>query len=245
MRPRRPSNAHQSPAIHQPSQTIGNLKIIPGGDSGDDDDALPNERAPLLSSAARLRSEPAMSFGAFSTTEPGKAPSSGRRESSRTSGRKDLGMTNSFSTGYDVNYPPSIPGSPRTRAADRDWRLEDAMLIDELNVPGSSHHGDFTDHESQRSPSPKSPTTPFERRHTYDFEAQGDVCFPHHEGDSEMDNEEMRARRSQRMRSRRRRIRGPQLAFLEEFAQFEKQGLKAATKAKKITEPQLIRSAIP
>ncbi|CAN8099336.1 unnamed protein product [Discula destructiva] len=244
MRPRRSSNAHQSPAFHQATQSVGNLKAIHGGDSGSDDDAVSAERAPLLSTAARLRSEPAMSFGAFGSPDVGGGQLTGRRDSSRTSGRKDYHATNNVSASYDVNYPPSIPGSPRTRAADRDWRLEDAMLIDELNAPDSSHHDDFTDRDSRRTPSPKSPATPFERRKTYDFEAQGDVCFPHHEDESEMDNEELRARRSQRMRSRRRRIRGPQLAFLEKFAQFEKQGLNAATKAKKITEPQLINGRL-
>lgn len=242
MRPRRSSTAHQSPAIHQATQSIGNLKVIHGGDSGDDDnEPAANERAPLLAGASRMRSEPAMSFGAFGATEGGQ--SSGRRGSSKASGKRDLNMTNSFSTSYDVNYPPSIPGTPRTRAADRDWRLEDAMLIDELNAPDGSQHDDFTDRDSHISLSPKAATTPFERRHTYDFQAQEDVCFPH-EGESEMDNAEMRARRNQRMRSRRRRIRGPQLAFLEEFAQFERQGLSEASKAKKITEPQLINGRL-
>lgn len=245
MRPRRASNAHQSPAIHQSSQNIGNLKVIHGGGSADEDyDGASNERAPLLSGASRLRSEPAMSFGALGPTDTGRVPSSHGRESSRTSGRRDFAMTSTLNNSYDVNYPPSIPGSPRTRAADRDWRLEDAMLIDELDLPGSSHHDDiFTDHGSQRTSSPKAPATPFERRHTFDFQAQEDVCFPH-EGESEMGDEEMRARRNQRMRSRKRRIRGPQLAFLEEFAHFEKEGRSEATKAKKITEPQLINGRL-
>ncbi|KAJ4396871.1 CorA metal ion transporter [Gnomoniopsis smithogilvyi] len=243
MRPRRPSNAHQSPATHQPSQSIGNLKAIPGGGSADEDDNVAtNERAPLLS--ARLRSEPAMSFGAFPPSDTNRVQSSQGRESSGTSGRRDLTMSSTFNNGYDVNYPPSIPGSPRTRAADRDWRLEDAMLIDELDLPGSPHHDDsFTDQGSQRTASPKAPATPFERRHTFDFEAQEDVCFPH-EGESEMGDEELRSRRHQRVRSRKRRIRGPQLAFLEEFAHFEKEGRSEATKAKKITEPQLINGRL-
>lgn len=243
MRPRRSSIAHQSPAIHQATQSIGNLKVIHGGDSGDDEPEPANERAPLLAGASRTRTEPAISFGAFGATESGRGQSSGGRESSRTSGRKDLNVATSFSTGYDVNYPPSIPGTPRTRAADRDWRLEDAMLIDELNAPDGSHRGDFTDRDSHISVSPKAGAAPFERRHTYDYEAQGDVCFPH-QSESEMDDAEMRARRSQRMRSRKRRIRGPQLGFLEEFAQFERQGLNEATKAKKITEPQLINGRL-
>lgn len=246
MRPRRPSIAHQSPVSHQATQSVGNLRAIHGGDSGDEvNEAVPTERAPLLSAASRLRSEPVMSFGAFGTAEAGRVQSSAGAASSRTSGIKDSNMTKSFSNGYDVNYPPSMPGSPRTGAADRDWRLEDAMLIDELNVPDSPRHDDFSDRDSARTNSPAAQGTPFERRHTYDFEAQGDVCFPHDgESETEMDNAELRARRNQRMRSRRRRIRGPQLAFLEEFAKIEKQNHSEAAKAKKITEPQLINGRL-
>lgn len=119
------------------------------------------------------------------------------------------------------------------------------MLIDEMNQlegMGSGHEDNFTDHESRTPSSPKAPGTPFERRRTFDFRAEEDVCFPQ-EGMSEMADDEVRARRSQRMRTRRRR-RGPQLGFLEEFAQTEKEGRSDERRTKKITEPQLINGRL-
>lgn len=117
------------------------------------------------------------------------------------------------------------------------------MLIDELNVPGLPDQDDsLTDRGTRTPPSPKAPSTPFERRRTFDFRAEEDVCFPQ-EGMSEMADDELRSRRSQRMRPRRRR-RGPQLAFLDEFAQVEKEGRSEERKTKKITEPQLINGRL-
>lgn len=184
-----------------------------------------------------------MTLSGFGTTDNGRGHSSGRRDSSRTSGKKDiLRKADSFDD-YDVNYPPSVPGSPRTRAADRDWRLEDAMLIDELHEGLSLHDDSLSDRGTISPPSPKAPSTPFERRRTFDFGAEEDVCFPQ-EGMSELGDDEVRALRQQRKRPRRRRIRGPQLGFLEEFAQVEKEGRSEERRAKKITEPQLINGRL-
>lgn len=246
MRARRPSNAVQSPAaMHQASQSTTKLKSIHGGGSEGEDSAnvAEDERAPLLSATSRLRSEPLMTFSGFGSTGTGRGYSSGRRETSRNSGGNNLNKSGSFSTNYDVNYPPSVPGSPRTRAADRDWRLEDAMLIDEMNVLELPDHEDIsTDRESHAPSSPKAPGTPFERRRTFDLRAEEDVCFPQ-DAMSEIAEEDLRARRSQRMRPRRRR-RGPQLKFLEEFARTEKEGRSDERKTKRITEPQLVNGRL-
>lgn len=251
MRARRSSTVAQSPAVPPASQSTSRLKSIYGGVSGEEDNEEPvsDERAPLLSTTGRMRSEPAASFGFGSADSGSKARTSSRRDSSRTSGRRDLKSSSYTIAGdhrYDVNYPPSVPGSPRTRAADRDWRLEDAMLIEELGDMRDSpeHENSFADHASHSSHSPKSPSTPFERRRTFDFQAEEDVCFPQ-EGMSEMADEDLRARRSQRMHgSRRRRNRGPQLIFLEEFSKIEREGRSEERKAKKITEPQLINGRL-
>lgn len=118
------------------------------------------------------------------------------------------------------------------------------MLIEEMDLMDTPSHGNsFEDHPSHSSHSPKSPSTPFDRRRTFDFEAEEDVCFPQ-EDMSEMADEDLRARRSQRMHGRRRRNRGPQLMFLEEFAKIEKEGRSEERKAKKITEPQLINGRL-
>ncbi|PSR99406.1 hypothetical protein BD289DRAFT_361197 [Coniella lustricola] len=245
MRPRRPSNAVQSPALHQMSQSVSKLKSIQAGTSGqeDNEDTVPDERAPLLSSTGRLRSEPAMTFNSpLGTNDGPRGASSNRRGSSRASGKKDF--FNPMGS-YDVNYPPSVPGSPRTTAIDRHWRLEDTMLIDEMDVLGSSHHdNDFSDDGRSGSPSsPKAPPTPFERRRTFDFSAQEDVCFPQEEM-SELADDELRPERNHHIRSRRRKVRGPQLQHLEDFAQVEKEGRSEERRTKKITEPQLVNGRL-
>lgn len=242
MRARRPSNAVQSPALHQASQSTTKLKKISGGgsDGEDGDNFAADERAPLLSSTSRLRSEPLMAFNGFGSTDAGRGHSSGHRDSSRASGRNGMITGSSLSTHYDVNYPPSVPGSPRTRAADRDWRLEDAMLIDQLDVPDDDDAS--TDRGSNAPSSIKAAATPFERRRTFDFGAEKDVCFPQDDM-SEMADDDARARRDKRMRPRRRR-RGPQLGFLEEFAEIEKAGRSEERRTKRITEPQLINGRL-
>lgn len=247
MRARRSSTVAQSPAVPPTSQSTTRLKSIYGGPSGEEDNAVPvaDERAPLLSTTGRMRSEPATAFG-FGSVESSKTKTSSRRDSSRTSGRRDLKTSYSIAAddNYDVNYPPSVPGSPRTRAADRDWRLEDAMLIEELEGLDSPSHGNsFDGRASHSSQSPKPPSTPFERRRTFDLQAEEDVCFPQ-EDMSEMADDELRTRRSQRMHGRRRRNRGPQLMFLEEFSKIEREGRSEERKAKKITEPQLINGRL-
>lgn len=118
------------------------------------------------------------------------------------------------------------------------------MLIEELDMMGSPSRGNsFEDHASHSSRSPKSPSTPFERRRTFDLQAEEDVCFPQ-EDMSEMADDDLRARRSQRIHGRRRRNRGPQLMFLEEFSKVEREGRSEERKAKKITEPQLINGRL-
>lgn len=117
------------------------------------------------------------------------------------------------------------------------------MLIDELNVLDLPDHEDIsTDPGSHAPSSPKAPGTPYERRRTFDLRAEEDVCFPQ-DAMSEMADEDVRARRSQRMRPRRRR-RGPQLKFLEEFARTEKEGRSDERKTKRITEPQLVNGRL-
>lgn len=117
------------------------------------------------------------------------------------------------------------------------------MLIEEMDMLNSPRHDSFTDRVSHSSHSPKSPSTPFERRRTFDFQAEEDVCFPQ-EGMSEMADDLLHARHSQRMRGRRRRNRGPQLSFLEEFSKIEREGRSDERRAKKITEPQLINGRL-
>ncbi|KKY32939.1 putative cora-domain-containing protein [Diaporthe ampelina] len=140
---------------------------------------------------------------------------------------------------YDVNYPPSMPGSPRLGGLERDLRFEDAMLMDELSSP---HEGSFVD-DMLRSPSQQGPSTPYERRHTFSFQAEGDVCFPQ-EGMSELADDEVREMREQRARTRRRKKRWPVLSVLDEWSRLEKEGRNEERRTKMITEPQLVNGRL-
>jgi magnesium transporter len=80
------------------------------------------------------------------------------------------------------------------------------------------------------------------RRHTIALQAEEDVCFP--VDMSEMADEDMPQQEGAAFRReggpRRRRRKWPDLAVLDEWSRFEKEGRSEERRAKKITEPQLI-----
>lgn len=249
MRPRRSSTAGQLHAVHQASQSASRLRTVYDQSSAGEehDEPRADERAPLLSSSNRMRSEPAVTYNGFGSTDSRRDGPRSRRESSRASGRKDYfnrntPFTSNGNESYDVNYPPSMPGSPRLGALNRDiMRFEDAaMLMDEASSP---HEDSFIDNMFHSPPSPKKPSTPFERRNTFDFQAEGDVCFPQ-EGMSELADDEMREMREQRMRNRRRKKRWPVLSVLDEWSRVEKEGRSEERRAKMMTEPQLVNGRL-
>ncbi|KAK7745330.1 CorA metal ion transporter [Cytospora paraplurivora] len=229
--------------------SVSRLGTLHGGDSVAEENEEPrvDERAPLLSTANRMRSEPVVKTYNGTSAENRRDRPRSRRASSRASGRKDVSkgspFTSSVNDHYDVNYPPSMPGSPRLGALNRDaMRFEDAaMLMDEGS---SQHEGSFID-DSYHSPSsgPNKPSTPFERRNTFDLQVEGDVCFPH-EGMSELADDEMREMREQRMRNRRRKKRWPVLSVLDEWSQAEKEGRSEERRAKMMKEPQLVNGRL-
>lgn len=248
MRPRRGSTVGQLHATHQTSQSVSRLRTVYDGSSAaeEHDEPRGGERAPLLSASSRMRSEPAATYNGFGSMEHRRDQPRSRRESSRTSGRIDFfrnnaPFTSSGNDHYDVNYPPSMPGSPRLGGMNRDMRFEDAaMLMDEAS---SHREGSFMDDIFRSPSSPNKPSTPFERRNTFDPQVEGDVCFPQ-EGMSELADDEMREMREQRMRNRRRKKRWPVLSVLDEWSQAEKEGRSEERRAKMMTEPQLVNGRL-
>lgn len=246
MRPRRSSTVAQMHNTQQPSQSNNRLRTVrdgsPAGDENDETNG--DETAPLLSVSTRMRSEPAMTFQGFGSTDTRKDRPTTRRESSRASGRKDFRnapFTPIGTEGYDVNYPPSVPGSPRLGGLERDMRFEDAMLMDELSSP--QHEGSFVDDLLRSPSSQQGQSSPYERRHTFSFQAEGDVCFPQ-EGMSELADDEVREMREQRTRTRRRKKRWPVLSVLDEWSRLEKEGRNEERRTKMITEPQLVNGRL-
>lgn len=196
------------------------------GDEGD------NEAAPLISNTAHRRSE-AIGYG--SNDAPRRGSPTSRRNSSRASSRKKQPPGESF----NVNYPPSVPGSPPMRASDRvDMNFSDVLLRHELESGQQSPRGVADEAGDLGTFRPSPP----DRRKTIALQAQEDVCFPQ-DGLSDIADDEL-APPAYRMRTRRRRGKWPDLSILDEWSRFEKEGRSEERRAKRITEPQLINGRL-
>ncbi|KAH6634345.1 hypothetical protein B0J18DRAFT_406013 [Chaetomium sp. MPI-SDFR-AT-0129] len=190
-----------------------------------------DEGAPLLPSPMRQRSDPMAAYGT------GDAPRKTRPASGRGSSLASSKRGRQAADAYNVNYPPSVPGSPPLHAADHmSMSFGDVLLRDEIN------HGE---HSSPRgSVDDGDRISPLERRKTIALQAQEDVCFPQ-EGLSELGDEEINVRGpADRPRPRRRRGKWPDLGILDEWSRFEKEGRSEERRAKRITEPQLINGRL-
>lgn len=208
-----------------------------------------DDRTPLI----RPPVSPSTSFGRYGTTQhrpPSRSTTSSRR--SRRSPGPDRD--------YDVNNPPSIPGSPK---AGPEMGHDDAMVTGADLGPSRSPEGrkesgtrpqdavidvdGDADRSAQASPdstppSPKHlPPEVLRRRRTITLPAAEDVCFPT-EVISELAEEEF-ARESGREtgeRRRRRRREWPDLEVLEEWSREEKEERNGDLRVKKISEPVLV-----
>ncbi|KAL2262196.1 hypothetical protein VTK26DRAFT_2186 [Humicola hyalothermophila] len=226
MRPRRPSMMTGSASF--PSQQLPTrLSAAAGGETGDEND---DEAHPLLSSPAFQRSETIAGYG--SSDGPWRSSPRSRRNSSRASSGRKLQADQ-----YNVNYPPSVPGSPRLNPPDRiDLGFGDVLRRNELESGQQSPRGG-----ADLSGSRSFQGSPLERRKTIALEAQKDVCFPQDEL-SEIEDDELAA--PPHRKSRRRRGKWPDLSVLEEWSQLEKEGRNEERRAKRITEPQLINGRL-
>lgn len=214
-----------------------------GDDREESHNGLWSEGAPLLSSS--LHYPRAQTFAGYGSNDMMRKsrPESRPREGSRASSKRKF--LNPFTTtgagsSYNINYPPSMPGSPEMRPSDPlDMSFGDVMLRDQ-NGHGSPRrdeepHGD--DDEALSRPSPS------DRRRTMALQAEEDVCFPRDV--SEIADDEMPSRdASVRMRGRRRRAKWPELSIVEEWSRIEKEGRSEERRVKKITEPQLINGRL-
>ncbi|KAI1369255.1 hypothetical protein F5Y08DRAFT_292854 [Xylaria arbuscula] len=196
------------------------------------------ENTPLLSSQARLDAESPRSYG-FRDDYRRREQHNSRPGSTRSSNKPHTTLLTPGER-HNVNYPPSMPGTPPLDARDRnDFNFGDAMMRDGLSLdrsPTNSVTGRDVDPLQQSS---------FERRQTIALQAAEDVCFPQ-EGMSEVaDDDVQRARDKGGMRGRRRRHKKwPDLAILEEWSRFEQEDKSAVRRMKKITEPQLVNGRL-
>ncbi|KAJ9157934.1 CorA family metal ion transporter [Pleurostoma richardsiae] len=248
-RPRRPSVMGSQSQFQQPL-SASRLRTVQSGSSiGEDDEAgLGDEDMPLLSNSARRSDTVLATSGGYGSNDRRPSNPQSRRGSSRASSKRKLFTTfPTVSDSYNVNYPPSVPGSPQMRPNDRNMRFEDMMLRDGLSIrePSPTHSDIAVEDSSRPGTGSRSQTAPLERRHTIALQAEEDVCFPQ-EGMSELADDELVPVRDEvySARSRRRRNKWPDLSMLEEWSRIEKEGRSDERRAKKITEPQLINGRL-
>ncbi|KAL2124525.1 hypothetical protein VTJ04DRAFT_890 [Mycothermus thermophilus] len=215
LRPRRPS-------------MLASSMTFPSGRPKSGNDEEDHERSPLLTEPLLETSESPRGYGSNDNLWRTGSEPQRRRDSSRSDSLRRRVLTES---NYNVNYPPSVPGSPLLHPTDpMSMSFGDVLLRDEIG------HGEHSDHEDEG----ERVHSPMERRNTI-LQAQEDVCFPQ-EG---LFDEEVPPRgETNHARPRRRRGKWPDLSILEEWSRFEKEGRSEERRAKKITEPQLINGRL-
>ncbi|KAH7027345.1 uncharacterized protein B0I36DRAFT_326920 [Microdochium trichocladiopsis] len=235
---RRPRRA--STMIGSPYQTPGRART---GTNYFPDENAASERVPLLGTSVTGENDLAGYGGANPSRKPDASKQRQRRGSSRSSGLQAIAPRTPTEP-WNVNYPPSVPGSPTLDATDPMGGFRDVMM----------HDDDSDDHRSRRNSMPGAESDEtfvlnkgsLERRHTVALAQQDDVCMPQETMSElgEFDPNIDRDVSSQRTR-RRRRQKWPDLELLEDFSTLEKESRSESNRrVKKIAEPQLIEGRL-
>ncbi|KAG8421017.1 hypothetical protein J3458_002924 [Metarhizium acridum] len=245
MRIRRSSTIAASSPFHNPfASTPGGSRLrsmhTPNSPNENGEHDPWDETAPLLSASTKKATPTGPSSYGASESKTGRNRS---RRSSRSSRTK---LAPSQMDGYDVNHPPSVPGSPALGATTRpDMVFGDVMIRDDLSLPSGSGRRSDNEEAVSDTESPLHDHRPeINRRSTVD--ASGDVCFPA-PGMSELgeeDDAQSRDPQIHQRRARRRRGQWPDLSVLEEWRQYEKEDRSEERRVKRITEPQLINGRL-
>lgn len=228
-------------------------------DGSEADDRTPLMRPPSGHASAFTR------YGTEARSSPISARprrASVRTSSSQCSPKHDLSYSPNVERDFDVNNPPSIPGSPKlgpdmnyddavVTGADFDFSLarsvenrrESVNWMNEaiINIEG----GGPPSHCSAPPTPPSGQFSPNElrRRRTVALPVEGDVCFP--TAISELGDEGPRAPRDEAgERRRRRHRRWPDLSALIEWSREEKEDRSGDLRVKKISEPMLIEGRL-
>ncbi|KAM0482983.1 hypothetical protein ACHAPX_002427 [Trichoderma viride] len=234
MRVRRSSTVVGPGSFQNPFSSVSGsrLRSMQTAQSGDESPSGRwDENSPLLSEAARRpgSQQRVPSYGAGDTRLNRRS-----RRNSSSSSRARLKTAFSSKDKYDVNHPPSIPGSPTFGPTDgMDLNFGDVMIRDELGMES----GDEAISEAGQGRNNRSGS---EMRLAP--EGPGDVCFPG-PGMSDIGDDEARYE-TPRYRTRRRRGRWPDLSVLEDWMRYEKEDRSDERRVKKITEPQLINGRL-
>lgn len=149
---------------------------------------------------------------------------------------------------FNVNNPPSMPGSPRASvpsdvAVGSLKRPSPDQISDEDDLPYDAVIEIDASHETAADGSePDGAQRPASKRPSVSLHAQEDVCFPT-EGLSDLAEDDfarpMLESTTPERRHRRRRV-WPDLAALDDWSRVEKEEQHGSMRAKKIDEPMLI-----
>jgi magnesium transporter len=254
-----PFVSHDSASHRHNGNNNNRPRTADSGHNGnvDEEEDVADERAPLIASSSRSKSSNhVLGYGSYGGDPKNRHGSS--RSSSRSKKKTIFDKQSSLALptdNYNVNYPPSMPGSPELGAVNRGMSFGDVLVRDEFAPARASPCGhdsnDFAidvDEQTERNSMPGSPRkdSGFEgRRHTIAIGAEEDVCFPV-EGMSEMADDDMPQRDGSAYRRgghdprRRRGKLWPDLAMLDDWSSYEKEGRSEGRRAKRMVEPQLI-----
>ncbi|KAF4554616.1 Metal ion transporter-like protein 1 [Elsinoe fawcettii] len=235
--PQRSQKSRQSQPNIGSSPTKSRLNQVTKGVPEEDSDDH-GDRTPLLGSSSRARPSTSRSgTGGFGSSflDAHRRNSHPSPESRK---RALKGYTDNSDDDFDVNNPPSVPGSPKLGS------LDDVMIAEEF----SRDHPHDTDDAiididgdaPQRQPR-SVPHSPKRSRTIHDL-AEMDVCYPGDTGMSELGEEDFhRHQDSRRSPRRRRRRQWPDLSILDEWSREEKEERNAEQiRAKKMTEPVMV-----
>ncbi|KAL1894439.1 CorA metal ion transporter [Ceratocystis pirilliformis] len=239
----------------RPSMTLPNTSFAPPftfqrnrssrQDDSDSDDGKNDsfdEGVPLLSSSRSKRGA-----APIAVTNYGIGQSISRRSSTPSlRNRLNSHLTPNVERKNNVNYPPSIPGSPTLGPSDGpDMTFGDVMIRHELSRHASDdssqrNHGLSDVDDDNLGHSPRSTST--SKRGPMSSTGMGfSISVDENNRD---DNEDPRSQVFGSCQRERRRRRWPDLSVLQEWSTYEKESRTEGLRAKKITEPQLINGRL-
>jgi magnesium transporter len=218
------------------------------------------DRTPLIAGSAPPKSPDRAGYGLFRVKSSTSTLSGGSKKIRR---QKITGPTgHSFpksDASYDVNNPPSMPGSPSLDAHFGDVMVDDANFLPlstesrRTLASGSkdvliSIDGDGEAEPNSAPPSPRLRPGGMQRHRSATMPAEADVCFPADEASEAgeyYDRAQPHGQLLNGQRRRRRQREWPNLWVLDEWARQEKEARAAGERrAKKISEPVMVEGRL-
>ncbi|KAL9113634.1 MAG: hypothetical protein Q9227_002372 [Pyrenula ochraceoflavens] len=250
-----PRNVHGTRSLQSHQSSSMYQVTAPSDPNSEDEGQNANDKTPLLGTSPRNRrpSDTSRFYGLFSNSQSRlrRRQSSASSKSSKRRKKGFLNRENSYQNqhdDYDVNNPPSVPGSPTLDT------FNDVMVGD-VPAPSSPEYrrdpndsvidvdGQGPSAVTSSPPSPRLEHGEFRRRRALTLPVEDDVCFPT-EGISEIGEEDFLAQGQQEeyvgAPRRRRRRQWPDLDLLEAWRREEKEQRSEGIPSKKISEPVLV-----